>query len=64
MRKRFLVETVFGVMKQDMDLEHSRHRSPQNAFVHILSCLVAYCFKSCKPEMKFPKNAGILPPAM
>ena len=64
MRKRFIVETVFGVLKQDMDLEHSRHRSPQNAFVHILSCLVAYCFKDCKPAMKFDKYTKIVPPEM
>jgi IS5 family transposase len=53
MRKRFIVETVFGVLKQDMGLEHSRHRSPVNTFVHILSCLIAYCFKKTKPRMKF-----------
>lgn len=55
MRKRFIVETVFGVLKQDMGLEHSRHRSPANAIVHLLSCLVAYCLKSKKPKMAFKK---------
>ena len=54
MRKRFIVETVFGVLKQDMGLEHSRHRSPLNALVHILSCLVAYCLKDNKPKMTLP----------
>jgi len=53
MRKRFIVETVLGVLKQDMGLEHSRHRSPANALVHIISCLVAYCLKTKKPQMKF-----------
>ena len=53
MRKRFIVETVFGVLKRDMGLEHSRHRSATNAFVHILSCLVAYCLKQNKPKMTF-----------
>jgi transposase len=51
MRKRFIVETVFGVLKQDMGLEHTRHRSPLNALVHILSCLLAYCFRKNKPSM-------------
>lgn len=59
MRKRFIVETVFGVLKQDMGLEHSRHRSPVNAIVHILSCLVAYCLKTTKPKMAF-NNKEIL----
>ena len=55
MRKRFIVETVFGVLKQDMGIEHSRHRSPANALVHITSCLVAYCLKNSKPKMRFFK---------
>jgi IS5 family transposase len=61
MRKRFIVETVFGVLKQDMGLEHSRHRSPVNAIVHLLSCLVAYCLKNQKPKMAF-KNADLAIP--
>ena len=28
-------------LKSGMGLEHARHRSPINAFVHILSCLAA-----------------------
>lgn len=56
MRKRFLVETVFGVLKQNMGLEHTRHRNVENAFVHILSCLVAYCLREHKPKMKFPQK--------
>lgn len=59
LRKRFIVETLFGVLKQDMGLEHSRHRSPINAFVHILSCLVAYCFKKNKPKMKFTQYENL-----
>jgi len=39
LRKRFLIETVFGILKTDMNLEHSRHRSPINAFINILACL-------------------------
>ena len=34
LRRRFLIETVFGKLKTDMGLEHSRHRSPMNAMVH------------------------------
>ncbi|MCP4936267.1 MAG: hypothetical protein GY927_19205 [bacterium] len=50
-RKLFLVGAVFGVLKSDMGLEHSRHRSSTNALVHIISCLVAHCLKNNKPEM-------------
>ncbi len=52
LRKRFIVETVFDTLKSSMGLEHTRHRSPINAFVHILSCLAAYQLKKVKPKIK------------
>ena len=52
LRKRFLIETVFGVLKTDMNLEHSRHRSPINAFINIMACLVAYSYKTNKPAIR------------
>jgi hypothetical protein len=52
LRKRFILETVFDVLKQAQGLEHSRHRLPANAFVHILSCIVAYGLKPLKPKIK------------
>ena len=52
LRKRFLIETIFGVLKTDFNLEHSRHRSPTNALVNILACLVAYTYTSNKPKIK------------
>ncbi len=45
LRKRNLIETVFDYLKNKMNLEHTRHRSPINSFVHILSTLVAYSLK-------------------
>ena len=42
LRKRFIIETLFDKLKFGMGLEHTRHRSPTNAFVHILSCIAAY----------------------
>jgi hypothetical protein len=52
LRKRFIIETIFGVMKRNMDLEHTRHRSSTNAFVSVMACLVAYSYKSNKPAIK------------
>lgn len=52
LRKRFIVETLFDKLKSEMGLEHTRHRSPTNAFVHILSCLVAYTLGKTKIRMK------------
>jgi hypothetical protein len=51
LRKRFVIETVLDILKCDMGLEHSRHRSVINAMVHILSCLVAYAFRPGKPSI-------------
>lgn len=42
LRKRSLIESVFNVLKNSMNLEHSRHRSPINFLVHILACITAY----------------------
>ena len=42
LRKRCIIETLFEVLKSSMGLEYTRHRSPVNALVHILSCLAAY----------------------
>ena len=52
LRKRFIVETLFGKLTAEMGLEHTRHRSPTNAFVHILSCLAAYMLGKTKISMK------------
>jgi hypothetical protein len=53
LRKRSIIETVFDYLKNKFQLEHTRHRSPWNAFVHILSTLIAYSLKSHKPKIKF-----------
>ena len=45
LRKRSLIESVFNVLKNCMNLEHSRHRSPVNFLVHILACLTSYTVK-------------------
>jgi hypothetical protein len=51
LRKHFVIETVIDTLKSEMGLEHSRHRSPVNAIVHVLSCLVAYAFRPGKPSI-------------
>lgn len=42
LRKRSLIESVFNVLKNKMNLEHTRHRSPVNFLVHIIACIVSY----------------------
>lgn len=50
--KRSIVETIFGKVKQSGTFEHSRHRSPINAFCHILSALINYQLNPNKPQIK------------
>jgi hypothetical protein len=56
LRKRFIIETVLDTLKSEMGLEHSRHRSPLNAMVHVLSCLLADAFRPGKPSISLNGN--------
>ncbi|MFL5254840.1 MAG: IS982 family transposase [Rhodopila sp.] len=58
LRKRFVIETVLDILKSEMGLEHTRHRSPVNAMVHVLSCLVAYAHRPGKPSIS--RNSKML----
>ena len=49
-RKRGLVETVIGIKKEELNLEHTRHRSIFNAFTHIYAAIAAYYFRPNKPK--------------
>jgi hypothetical protein len=62
LRKRFIIETMHDILKSGMGHEHSRHRSPVNAMVHVLSCLVAYGFRPGKPSISLEgKQTGAYP---
>ena len=56
LRKRFVIETVLDILKSEMGLEHTRHRSPVNAMVHVLSCLVAYDYRPGKPSISLNRK--------
>ena len=58
LRKRSVVESVFNILKNHMNLEHTRHRSPINFLVNTLSCLVAYQFRTNKPKIKNNNHEG------
>jgi len=59
LRKRFIIETLFNKLKSSMVLEHTRHRSPISALIHILSCLAAYTL--AQPKINID-NVGIPDP--
>jgi hypothetical protein len=51
LRKRGIIETVFDYLKNKLQLEHTRHRSPFNMLVHVISTLIVYQLKSSKPSI-------------
>jgi len=50
--KRGIIESVNGILKETCQIEHSRHRSPTNFIVNLISGLVAYSFLQKKPSLK------------
>ena len=49
LKKRGVIESINNQIKNLFQIEHTRHRSPLNAFAHILSSLIAYCIHPNKP---------------
>ena len=48
--KRFSIETIFSFLKNSMNLEHTRHRSPINFLVNLIADLTAYSLAKGKPN--------------
>lgn len=55
LKKRGIIECVNDLLVRICDIEHSRHRSPFNAFAHILGGLIAYSFLDHKPALIIKK---------
>ena len=53
LKKRMLIESVIGIMKTQMQLEHSRHRSFENFQVNVAAALIAYQLSENKPSLNF-----------
>ena len=50
-KKRVLIESVFNILKNKLQICHTRHRSIKNFCVHMLSVLVSYQFAPNKPSI-------------
>lgn len=46
LRKRNLIENIFNILKGNMNLQHTRHRSINNFFVNLFAALVAYAVRN------------------
>lgn len=53
LRKRAIIECVNDELKNNCQIEHTRHRSVMNFLVHLFSGLTAYTFLPKKPALKF-----------
>ena len=60
LKKRFIVETVIDLLKNWLDLWHTRHRSIDNGFNNMLACLAAYNFIDHKPSIYHAKRNAML----
>ncbi len=53
-KKRFIIETIFGYIKEHFNVRPNKHRSPINFFTSLLSALIAYQIKPLKPKINYP----------
>ncbi len=61
LRKRALIETVNDQLKNIMQIEHTRHRSPTNFVVNLIAGLLAYTHQPKKPSLRLgPGAANVL----
>ena len=52
LRKIAIAETIIDQLKNICQIEHSRHRSPNNFFNNLFAALIAYNFNDKKPSHK------------
>lgn len=51
LRKRFIIETINDQLKNQSQIEHSRHRSPINFIINVVAGLIAYMHQPKKPAI-------------
>ena len=59
LRKRSLIETVNDQLKNISQIEHTRHRSPNNFLVNLLSGLAAYTLQTKKPSLNLNDDLNL-----
>ena len=51
LRKRAIIESINDQLKNTSQIEHTRHRSPANFLVNLVSGLIDYCHQPKKPSL-------------
>jgi hypothetical protein len=54
--KRALIESVNNILKKQLNIDHTRHRSPINFIANLFSGLIDYHFRENKHKIDFPLN--------
>jgi hypothetical protein len=61
LRKRSIIETINDLLKNNCNIDHSRHRSPLNFMVNMISGLIAYTYREKLPSINFsPEDRELL----
>lgn len=50
--RRSFIETIFSSIKSVNTFVHTRHRSPTNAFAHLIAGLINYQLRDDKPSLE------------
>lgn len=53
LRKRYIIETINDQLKNQSQIEHSRHRSPMNFLINVVAGLLAYIHQPKKPAINW-----------
>jgi IS5 family transposase len=59
LRKRFIIETVNDHLKNNEQIEHTRHRSPTNFCINVLAGLIAYQLQPKKPSLRLRTDLSL-----
>jgi len=59
LRKRFIIETINDHLKNNEQIEHSRHRSLSGFMTNLISGLIAYQVQPKKPSLHLREKLGI-----
>lgn len=59
LRKRSIIETINDQLKNISQIEHSRHRSPVNFLVNLVSGLIAYTHQPKKPSLELAQFSAL-----
>jgi hypothetical protein len=56
LRGRSIIETINDQLKNQEQIEHTRHRSPTNFGINLFSGLIAYQLQPKKPSLHFTRE--------